>query len=65
MILPRERIGIVECVRAQVLVQGADGLHVVVGERERHDFQILGEVVGLGSGDCDQSSLHNPAEYNL
>ena len=65
MILPRERIGIVECVRAQVLIQGTDGLHVVVGERERHDFQILGEVVGLGSWDGDQSSLHNPAEYNL
>ena len=63
--LPRECFGVVENIRAQVLVQGTDGLHVIIGERERHDFQILGKVVGLGSWNRNQPSLHNPAEHHL
>ena len=49
--LPRECLWVVERIRPQVLIQGADGLHVVVGEREGHNGQVFGEVVGLGAGD--------------
>ena len=63
--LPRECLWVVERVRTQVLVQGADGLHVIVGEREGHDVQILLEVVGLGAGDGNQVALHNPSEHDL
>jgi hypothetical protein len=57
--LPWECLWIVERVRTQVLILGTDGLHILLGERERHDVQILLEVVGLGAGNCNQVALYS------
>ena len=65
LLLPRKGFGVVKDIRTQILIQAADCLHVLVGERESHDAQILGKVVGLGTGDGNQAALYNPSEHYL
>lgn len=63
--LPGEGIGVVEGGGTAILIEAIDERHVLGSELKMEDIEILLEMVGLGTGDGDETTLDDPSEHDL
>lgn len=63
--LPGEGVGVVEGGGTTILIEAIDERHVLGSELKMEDIEILLEVVGLGTGDGDETTLDDPSEHDL